>query len=121
MITDAEALQILYDPSQITYRQLIEYFYRMHDPTTLNSQGPDRGTQYRSAIFTHDAEQEATAKHVTELAQKQWYKNQEIKTQILPAGEWWDAEDYHQRYLEMNPGGYDCPTHFVRNYPALSE
>lgn len=110
LITDAEALQISYDPDKISYRQLIEFFYRMHDPTTLNRQGPDRGTQYRSAIFYHDEEQERTARHVTDLVQKEWYK-QNIVTEILPAGQWWDAEDYHQRYLENNPGGYDCPTH----------
>jgi len=121
LVIDAEALQISYDPSQISYRQLIEFFYRMHDPTTLNSQGPDRGSQYRSGIFYHDAEQEQVAKRVTELAQKEWYKKDKIETQILPAGEWWDAEAYHQRYLDNNPGGYDCPTHFVRNLPPLSE
>jgi len=93
----------------------------MHDPTTKNSQGPDRGTQYRSAIFYHDDEQEAVAKKVTQLAQEQWYKKDKIETEILKAGEWWDAEDYHQRYLDVNPGGYDCPTHFVRNLPPLTE
>ena len=91
----------------------------MHDPTSLNSQGPDRGTQYRSGIFFHDAEQEATARHVTELAQKQWYKQDRIQTQILPAGEWWDAEAYHQKYLDVNPGGYECPSHFLRKFPPL--
>lgn len=118
---DAEALQITYDPDQITYRQLIEFFYRMHDPTTSNRQGPDVGSQYRSGIFYHDGEQEKTARHVTDLVQKEWYKSNKIATEILPAAQWWDAEDYHQKYLDNNPNGYDCPTHFVRNYPPLSE
>jgi peptide-methionine (S)-S-oxide reductase len=92
----AEALQVAFDPEKVTYRQLIEYFYRMHDPTTLNSQGPDRGTQYRSGIFYHDEEQKKIAEDVTKKAQEQWYKGNKIETQILPAGKWWDAEAYHQ-------------------------
>jgi len=91
----------------------------MHDPTTSNRQGPDVGSQYRSGIFYHDAEQEKEARHVTELAQAQWYKGSKIATEILEAGQWWDAEDYHQKYLDNNPGGYDCPTHFVRKFAPL--
>ncbi|CRG90201.1 peptide-methionine (S)-S-oxide reductase [Talaromyces islandicus] len=116
----AEALQVVYDPSLVTYRQLLEFFYRMHDPTTANRQGPDVGTQYRSAIFTHDDEQLQTAKDVTEKVGKQWYKAP-ITTQIIPAGQWWDAEEYHQLYLDRNPGGYECPSHFLRDFPPLSE
>jgi peptide-methionine (S)-S-oxide reductase len=94
----------------------------MHDPTTPNRQGPDVGTQYRSAIFYHDSEQEQVARKVTDLAQKSWYKSTgKIATEILPAGEWWDAEAYHQKYLDNNPGGYDCPTHFVRNFGPLAD
>jgi peptide-methionine (S)-S-oxide reductase len=96
----------------VTYRQLLEFFYRMHDPTTANRQGPDVGTQYRSAIFTHDDEQLQTAKDVTEKVGKQWYKAP-ITTQIIPAGQWWDAEEYHQLYLDRNPGGYECPSQYV--------
>lgn len=106
---DAEALQVVFDPNQVTYRQLLEFFYKMHDPTTKNRQGADTGTQYRSAIFYHDEEQEKTAKEVTEKVQKEWWRSGTISTQILPAGEWWDAEKYHQLYLENNPGGYECP------------
>jgi peptide-methionine (S)-S-oxide reductase len=98
---DAEALQVLYDPEQVSYRTLLEYFYKMHDPTTENMQGPDRGTQYRSAIFYHDAEQEKIAKDVTDKVNKQWWKGK-VTTQVLPAGEWYDAETYHQRYLDMS-------------------
>ncbi|KAI9742880.1 MAG: Peptide-methionine (S)-S-oxide reductase [Claussenomyces sp. TS43310] len=116
----AEALQVTYDPTQISYRQLLEFFYRMHDPTTLNRQGPDTGSQYRSGIFYHDAEQERTARDLTEQVNARWWKGK-VVTQILPAGQWWDAEDYHQKYLEPghNPGGYECPSHFLRSFPPL--
>lgn len=82
----------------------------MHDPTTKNQQGPDRGSQYRSGIFYHDEEQEKIAKDVTEKVGKEWWKNGKVVTEILPAGEWWDAETYHQLYLNNNPGGYECPS-----------
>jgi len=118
--TDAEALQISYDPSKVTYRQLIEFLYKMHDPTTANRQGPDVGSQYRSGIFYHNEEQEQVAKDITDKVQKEWWTKGKISTQILPAGEWWDAEDYHQRYLDVNPGGYECPSHFLRSFPPLS-
>ncbi|KAL5630127.1 hypothetical protein BROUX41_001733 [Berkeleyomyces rouxiae] len=109
----AEALEIVYDPKKVTYRQLIEFFYKIHDPTTLNRQGPDVGTQYRSAIFFHSPEQEEIAKEVTKVASENWWKCP-LATQIIPAGEWWSAEDYHQLYLQNNPSGYECPTHFLR-------
>ncbi|EEH18744.2 peptide-methionine (S)-S-oxide reductase [Paracoccidioides brasiliensis Pb03] len=104
----AEALRIIFDPSIVTYRQLVEFFYRMHDPTTLNRQGQDVGTQYRSAIFTHSEEQQNIAKLVTEKVATEWWKRP-VKTLVVPAGQWWDAEEYHQLYLDKNPGGYECP------------
>jgi peptide-methionine (S)-S-oxide reductase len=107
---DAEALQVVFDPEKVSYRTLIEYFYKMHDPTTANRQGPDVGTQYRSAIFYHDEAQEKEARTITEQVQEQWWKNGKISTEILPAGQWWDAETYHQLYLDKNPGGYECPS-----------
>jgi len=76
----------------------------MHDPTTENQQGPDRGSQYRSGIFYHDSEQKSIAEEVTKLANEKWWKGK-IVTEILPAGRWWDAEDYHQEYLQKNPSG----------------
>lgn len=115
----AEALQVFFDPEQVTYRQLVEFFYKMHDPTTVNRQGPDVGSQYRSAVFYYDNEQKETAQKVTEQVQKHWWREGKIATQILPAGDWWDAEDYHQRYLDANPGGYECPSHFLRSFPPL--
>ena len=73
----------------------------MHDPTTKDRQGGDRGTQYRSAIFYHSEEQEKQAREVTKKVQEKWWKSGTVTTEILPAGEWWDAETYHQRYLEV--------------------
>lgn len=99
-LTDAEALQVTFDPSVVTYNTLLEFFYRMHDPTTKNRQGGDSGTQYRSGIFYHSPEQEQVAKSVTEKVQKQWWKAGKISTEVLEAGTWWDAEAYHQLYLD---------------------
>jgi len=76
----------------------------MHDPTTPNQQGGDRGTQYRSGIFYHDAEQERIARAVTKQVNDKWWRGR-VVTEILPAGQWWDAEDYHQEYLTKNPAG----------------
>jgi peptide-methionine (S)-S-oxide reductase len=106
----AEALQIVYDPKQVTYRAILEFFFRMHDPTTKDRQGPDRGTQYRSAVFFHDEQQEKEVKEVLAKVQKEWWKQGTVVTEIVPAGEWWDAETYHQKYLDENPGGYECPS-----------
>ncbi|KAF2840924.1 putative peptide methionine sulfoxide reductase [Patellaria atrata CBS 101060] len=116
----AEALQIVFDPKKVSYKTLIEFFYKMHDPTTANRQGPDVGTQYRSVIFTHSDEQLRIAKEITEKVQKEWWKNGKISTQIHPAKEWYDAEKYHQLYLDKNPNGYECPSHILRKFPPLS-
>jgi peptide-methionine (S)-S-oxide reductase len=116
--TDAEATQLIYDPTRLTFPQLVEFFYRMHDPTTPNQQGPDRGTQYRSGIFFHTPEQEEAAREVTRRANEQWWQGK-IITEILPAKQWWDAEDYHQEYLTKNPYGYECPSHVLRPFPEL--
>ncbi|KAL1760691.1 peptide methionine sulfoxide reductase [Schizophyllum commune] len=109
----AEALRIEFDPSVVGYAELVEFFYRTHDPTTVDRQGGDTGTQYRSAIFTHSPEQAAVARRVTEEVQARHFapRGTQIVTQILPAGPWWDAEEYHQLYLFKNPGGYQCATH----------
>lgn len=115
---DAEATLLTYDPTRLTYAQLLSFFYRMHDPTTLNQQGPDRGTQYRSGIFYHNPEQEKIAREVTAKANEQWWGGK-IVTELLPAKQWWDAEDYHQEYLVKNPYGYECPSHVLREFPEL--
>jgi len=117
--SDAEATLLIYDPTKITYTQLLEFFYKMHDPTTLNQQGPDRGTQYRSGIFYHDEQQEKIARDITKKVNEQWWGGK-VVTEILPAKQWWDAEAYHQEYLTKNPYGYECPSHFLRQFPELN-
>jgi len=111
----AEAVRLEFDPSKIPYAELVEFFYRSHDPTTLNRQGGDVGTQYRSAIFYHTPEQSEIAHKVTKEVQEKHFapKGQKIATQIVEAREWWDAEDYHQEYLDKNPWGYQCSTHRI--------
>lgn len=94
----AEVVQIEFDPGKIRYEQLLDLFWEIHDPTTLNRQGPDRGTQYRSVIFTHTPEQAALAK--ASLAKAASRFAAPVVTQIVPAAPFWRAEEYHQRYLE---------------------
>ena len=103
----AEAIEITFDPDVISYKELVELFWRLHDPTQVNRQGPDRGSQYRSAIFVHSPEQKAIAEQSkAELgASGKWKKP--IATQIVPAGTFWRAEEYHQDYFEKN-GGPAC-------------
>ncbi|CDS11008.1 hypothetical protein LRAMOSA03272 [Lichtheimia ramosa] len=110
----AEALEVTFDPERVSYASLVEFFYRMHDASMLNYQGPDVGTQYRSAIFYHSPEQKQVAEKVTQQVQENHYKGKKIVTQIVPAGRFYDAEEYHQLYLEKNPSGYECPTHYLR-------
>ncbi|WP_322820931.1 peptide-methionine (S)-S-oxide reductase MsrA [Chloroflexus sp.] len=99
----AEAVQIQFDPEQISYRELLEIFFSIHDPTTLNRQGADVGTQYRSAIFYHSEEQRQTAEQlVRELTEQKVFRDP-IVTQIVPATTFYPAEDYHQEYFARNP------------------
>jgi len=109
----AEAIRVEFDPAKISYREVLSYFFRMHDPTTLNRQGNDLGTQYRSAIFYLSEEQRRTAeekKREVDLSGK-WRRP--VVTEIVPASEFFPAEGYHQDYLEKNPGGYTC--HYLRD------
>ena len=96
----AEVVQVEYDPSQVSYEDLLNVFWRVHDPTQLNRQGPDIGTQYRSVIFFHTPQQEAAARASKEALQKSRAFKKPIVTEILPAPEFYRAEDYHQQYLE---------------------
>lgn len=96
----AEAVEVEYDPAKLSYDKLLEVFWENHDPTQLNRQGPDFGKQYRSAIFFHDAEQEAAAKASKEALEKSRHYSKPIMTQIVPAVKFYEAEDYHQQYLE---------------------
>jgi peptide-methionine (S)-S-oxide reductase len=94
----AEALEITFDPARVSYEQLLEHFWKMHDPTTLNRQGPDVGTQYRSAVFYHSPQQKATAEAAKQRLQANFKRP--IVTEIVPAAPFYRAEEYHQRYLE---------------------
>jgi peptide-methionine (S)-S-oxide reductase len=96
----AEAVEIEYDPARLSYEKLLEVFWENHDPTQLNRQGPDFGTQYRSAIFFHDAAQEAAATASKQKLEQSHRFSKPIVTQIVPAQTFYEAEDYHQQYLE---------------------
>ena len=98
----AEAVQVEYDPNQVSFDDLLKIFWENHDPTTPNRQGPDIGIQYRSAIFFHDLEQEKTAINSKEKLEKSNRFNRDIVTQIIPAKTFYRAEEYHQRYFEKN-------------------
>jgi len=95
----AEAVQVEYDPEQVSYDELLKVFWENHNPTTLNRQGPDIGTQYRSAVFYHDAEQEKAAKEYMKKLQESM-PEKKVVTEITPAKEFFKAEEYHQRYFE---------------------
>ena len=98
----AEVVQVDFDPAQISYEVLLRVFFEIHDPTTLNRQGPDFGKQYRSVIFFHDAEQESAAQKVKDEFDQSGRFSRKIVTQIAPASEFWRAEEYHQRYFEKH-------------------
>jgi peptide-methionine (S)-S-oxide reductase len=108
----AEIVEVIFDPQLISYKRLLAEFWVMHDPTSLNQQGGDIGTQYRSVIFTTSSEQMQQVLESKEIYQGELSKNEigKIVTEILPAAgvTYWLAEEYHQRYLEKNPNGYDC-------------
>ena len=106
----AEVVEVEFDPSRISFDDLLIAFWQMHDPTTLNRQGNDIGTQYRSAIFYTSEEQKNAAIRSRDIYQSELTKQgfDQITTEITKAPEYWNAEEYHQRYLEKNPNGYDC-------------
>ncbi len=109
----AEAVEIVFDPEKTSYEAVLKFFFRMHDPTTLNQQHNDRGTQYRSAIFYNSDEQKKTAERVIQEVNKSGKWKKPVVTEITAASKFYDAEEYHQEYLVKNPGGYNC--HFVRD------
>jgi peptide-methionine (S)-S-oxide reductase len=108
----AEAIEITFDPAQISYRDLLEFFFQIHDPTTLNRQGNDLGTSYRSAIFYTDDEQRRVAEEAIADVEASGRWPGKVVTEVTPAGAFWEAEPEHQDYLERYPNGYTC--HFVR-------
>jgi peptide methionine sulfoxide reductase msrA/msrB len=109
----AEAIEVVFDPTKLSYEQLLGYFFRMHDPTTPDRQGNDAGTSYRSAIFYHGEEQRRAAERVKDEVDRSGKWKNKLVTEIVPAGEFWEAEQYHQKYLQKNPGGYTC--HYLRD------
>src|SRR4026208_868495 len=110
----AEAIRVTFDPSGLSYADLLaKWFFKLHDPTTLNRQGNDVGTQYRSAIFPLTPEQKSTAERVKARVQASGKWKRPITTTIEPASPWYSAEDYHQDYLRKHPGGYSC--HYMRD------
>lgn len=110
----AESIEVLFDPSKISYDELLDLFFRLHDPTTFNRQGNDIGTQYRSAIFYHSEKQRVQAVEARKRAEqsKRW-SSKPVVTEIVPAKKFYGAEDYHQKYLQKNAGGYSC--HYLRD------
>jgi peptide-methionine (S)-S-oxide reductase len=108
----AEALKVVFDPDQLTYRHLLFEFFRMHNPTTKNRQGNDVGTSYRSAIFYVDEEQEKVAEEVIRTVDDSGEWGAKVVTEVTPFREFWRAEEYHQDYLVKHPGGYTC--HYLR-------
>ena len=100
----AEVVEVAFDPAKVSYAKLVDLFFKIHDPTQLNRQGPDVGTQYRSVIFTHSPEQERVAKERTQAAQDSGEYKRPIVTTVEPARPFWRAEDYHQRYFEKHGG-----------------
>ena len=108
----AEAIEIVYDPERVSYRELLEFFFQVHDPTTKNRQGNDVGASYRSAIFYADDEQEQIADDTIADVNASGLWPGEVVTELKPAGPFWQAEPEHQDYLEHYPNGYTC--HFVR-------
>ena len=104
----AEVVQVEYHPQKISFRELLEVFFTIHDPTTLNRQGPDVGTQYRSAIFYHDDEQQEVAEDVIQELEREGLFEDEIVTEVTPLDNFYPAEDYHQRYFERNPNQAYC-------------
>lgn len=108
----AEAIEITFNPDQVTYRTLLEFFFQIHDPTTVNRQGNDRGTSYRSAIFYNSDEQKRIASDTIADVDASGIWPGKVVTEVAPAGAFWEAEPEHQDYLEHHPNGYTC--HFIR-------
>jgi peptide-methionine (S)-S-oxide reductase len=115
----AEAIEIVYDPSVMSYEKLLRWFFQIHDPTTKDRQGNDRGSQYRSAIWYQDEEQKETAEKVIAAVEASGRWPGSVVTELAPAGQFYEAEDFHQDYLQKYPSGYTC--HYVRPDWTLDE
>ena len=110
--THAEGIEILFDPAVLSYRALLEFFFQIHDPSTKNRQGNDKGMSYRSAIYTTSDAQKATAEDTIRDVDASGLWPGKVVTEVEPAGDFWEAEAEHQDYLELFPNGYTC--HFPR-------
>ena len=110
--THAEAIEITFDPAKLSYRKLLEYFFQIHDPSTRNRQGNDIGTSYRSAIFFEDETQRETAEKLIEEMDASGKWPGKVITEVVPATDFWNAEEEHRDYLQKHPYGYTC--HFER-------
>lgn len=108
----AESIEIEFDPTKVKYEDILHYFFRLHDPTTLNRQGNDTGSQYRSAIFYHDETQREAAERVRAEVDESGKWPKPVVTEIVKATPFYSAEEYHQDYLQKHPGGYTC--HYIR-------
>jgi peptide-methionine (S)-S-oxide reductase len=120
--THAESIEITFDPAKVSYRQILEFFFQIHDPTTRNRQGTDVGTSYRSAIFYTSDEQKRIAEDTIADVDASGIWPGQVVTEVVAAGDFWEAEPEHQDYLERYPDGYNC--HFVRpgwRLPARNE
>ena len=115
----AEALEVVFDPDQVSFRKLLEFFFQIHDPTTIDRQGGDRGSQYRSAIFYTSPEQLAEAQRTIVDVEASGLWPGKVITELAPVGDFWEAETIHQDYLERYPNGYTC--HFPRKDWVLPE
>ena len=128
--THAEAIEISYDPAVTDYRTLLEFFFQIHDPTTKNRQGNDKGTSYRSAIFYIGDEQQRIALETIAEVEASGLWPGKVVTEVSPVGDFWEAEPEHQNYLQRNPNGYTChrvhpewklPSHPVADKPPAAE
>ncbi len=114
----AETVKVSYDDTKTSYKEVLDFFFRIHDPTTKNRQGNDVGSSYRSTIFYENDEQQKDAQEVIALTEKSGLYNNPVVTSLEPFTHFYDAEDYHQDYLRKNPGGYTC--HYIRSETPLA-
>jgi peptide-methionine (S)-S-oxide reductase len=112
----AEAVAITYDPEVIDYQHILDFFFQIHNPTTMNQQGNDCGTAYRSAIFYADEEEKQVAQSMIDVVNESERWGDPVVTTLEPQGRFWAAEDYHQDYLVKNPGGYTCHAIYFDSY-----
>jgi peptide-methionine (S)-S-oxide reductase len=112
----SEAVEIEYDTKKTSYKRMLDFFFQIHNPTTLNQQGNDRGTSYRSAIFYGNGEEKKEAENFIDIVNKSKHWKDPVVTTLEPQGDFYQAEEYHQDYLQKNPGGYTCHAIYFDSY-----